>query len=365
MKGCLVRAKTDKKGLPKGHHTFNIILSLGRQDGKYKQRWVRFHGTKQDAEAKLTEHVGEVHKGDVVEPSKITVGEWLSHWLETAIRPRCTQNTYDSYLNTIENHLKPALGHLPLQRLTSTHIERYYAGATLSASTRTVHHAVLAGALKAACGSRRLLRVNPAEDVINKPRRPKIHQDVLANVWTVGEASTFLTTAKSSTTQYKVFFALALDSGARKGELLGLQWRDIEGNKIQIERQMLKGGAEPVFGPPKGKLARSFDLSDETVALLAEHKREQAKLKMANRTSYQDHGLVFAQAWENKSSKHSVLGMPLNAMGLNTQLERLAKEAGVKRITVHGLRHTCATLLLAAGVPANVVRGGWAMRMWP
>ena len=69
-----------------------------------------------------------------------------------------------------------------------------------------------------------------------------------------------------------------------------------------------------------------------------------------------DLGLVFAQAWEHQSSKHAELGGPLNMMTVNKQLDRLCKVAGVKRLTVHGLRHTCATLLLAAGVPPHVVQ---------
>lgn len=97
-------------------------------------------------------------------------------------------------------------------------------------------------------------------------------------------------------------------------------------------------------------------MSEETVALLREHKRQQAEVKMKNRLQYVDYGLVFAQAWEQVSSEHSVLGWPLCRTTVGGQLDKYCRASGVKRITVHGLRHTSATLYLAACVPEKVVQ---------
>jgi integrase len=103
--------------------------------------------------------------------------------------------------------------------------------------------------------------------------------------------------------------------------VLGLQWKDIDGTTLRVDRQLLGRKTDEDTGKthlemslPKGKRARTLDLSDETLTLLREHKREQAELKT------------------------------------------FCKAAGVKEISVHGLRHTCATLLLSAGVPAHVVQ---------
>jgi hypothetical protein len=102
VRGCLRKAKT-KLGLSKGEHSWDIILSLGRgADGKYKQKWVRFHGTRKQAEQKLTELTGEVHRGEFVEPSKLTVGRWLDEWLEKAIRPPL----YTEHLQDVLLHCK-------------------------------------------------------------------------------------------------------------------------------------------------------------------------------------------------------------------------------------------------------------------
>jgi integrase len=137
---------------------------------------------------------------------------------------------------------------------------------------------------------------------------------------------------------------------------LGLRWQDLDGNNLSIERQLFKGGASPTFILPKRGGVRTVDLSDETVLWLQAHRRKQAEVKMANRAVYGDQGLIFAQAWEHMSSKHSVLGSPLNPYSVNTRLIALCTAAKVRSIRVHGLRHTCATLLLAAGVQPHVVQ---------
>ncbi|MBS1818046.1 MAG: site-specific integrase, partial [Acidobacteria bacterium] len=113
---------------------------------------------------------------------------------------------------------------------------------------------------------------------------------------------------------------------------------------------------EPTFGPTKTKRARTIDLGPETVRLLREHRRTQAELKMQNRNIYRDHGLVFARELREPRDPRGDLGMPLSDSTLgSTVFRRLTKAANVKRITFHGMRHTCATLMLAAGEPAKVV----------
>lgn len=364
MRGCLQKAKTKPRhGAPKGEYTWRIILSLGRGvDGRHKQKWVTFRGTRRQAERTLRELLGEVDNGKFVEPSKLTLGAWLDHWFEMAIRPpRLTPNTCRAYDNVVRNYLKPALGHLPLQGMTQLHVERYYADLSdvkkLAPNSLIAHAAVLSSALKAAVKARKL-RENVAQLAENRPRRAQVNCDVLNNVWTAEEAQRFLKTLKAAgETQFTALFALALDSGSRRNELLGLQWRHLDDRTLRIEQQLVLGGRNaPQFALPKRGSVRSVDLSDETVALLSQHKREQAEVKMANRTCYVDNGLIFAQAWGSSNARHSVLGASLQWVSVNRRLDALCKAANVRRITVHGLRHTCVTLLLSAGVPGHVVQ---------
>jgi integrase len=125
---------------------------------------------------------------------------------------------------------------------------------------------------------------------------------------------------------------------------------------MQVVQQLLTPGPQPVFGPTKTGRPRTIALAPETVALLRAHKAHQAEVKMANRTTYQDHGLVFAKEYGDVRTHAACLGHPLqiNNLGQRDYLT-VIKAAGVRWIKFHGLRHTCATLLLQAGVPVKVV----------
>jgi integrase len=345
--------------------TWNIILDMGYQivpdSGLQKrvQKWYTVKGTKRDAERKLTELLHHLHRGEYVEPSKMTVGEWLTEWVETAIKPPNKRLlTYGTYKGVIERHLKPALGHIRLQQLKPTDIKRYYNASPLSPITQEQHHTLLHSALKAA-QLQGLVQRNAASLVVGKPHRAEGHDDVLANCWEAEEARRFVAAAKERGPQPAAFYTLALDTGARKGELCGLKWTDIDldTGHVSFVRQLIKPGPDPVFGPPKNGDGRTIPIAQETVALLRRHKAHQAELKLAHRTHYHEYGLVFAKEWDQLTWHGDTLGHPLPMNNLGQQeYARILAQAGVRAIKFHGLRHTCATLLLQAGVPIKVVQ---------
>lgn len=345
--------------------SWSLIIELGYQvdpatgKKKRKQKWITFRGTSKQADAALTEYVRAANRGEFVEPSKTTAGEWLKEWLKKTITPPAkSQATFDSYQRIIETRLVPKIGGIRLQALKPIDIESYYSELSdLSPSTVQIHHAILHSALKAAVHNGLITR-NVATLVSNKPRKTG-QQDVHDHVWSAAEAAKFLTTAKAAGAQPAAFYTLALDTGARRGELAALQWSDVDLSvgKLTIRRTLLKCGREPVFGPTKTGTIRTLELSAETVELLKEHKQHQATIKMRNRTSYHDLGLMFAKEWGDLHNRADSLGFPLqvNTIG-ERQFGPLIKRAGVRRIKFHGLRHTVATLMLSAGVPAHVVQ---------
>lgn len=205
----------------------------------------------------------------------------------------------------------------------------------------------------------RLLAHNVAKLVTGKPHAPDGQAGVTDHCWTAEEAADFLRAAKAAGTQSAAFYTLALDSAMRKSELCGLLWADVDliQGRVRVRQQLLAGGAAPTFIPVKGKRARTVDIAPETVDLLRAHRSNQAALKMRNHQRYHDHGLVFAKEWSDLGRQHDVLGDPLQANNLGQrEYARLIKAAGVRPIKFRGLRHTCATLLLAAGVPSKVVQ---------
>jgi integrase len=324
-----------------------------------RQRRVTVRGTKRQAQAHLVDLLRAANRGELVERSQRTLGDWLIEWLEKAIKPPAKRpGTYRAYAHVVQHQIIPVLGAIPLQELKAADIKRYYTDSKLSGSTLAQHHAIVHSALKAAMLEGLVFR-NVAALVIGKPQRKRDHADVARNCWEADEARTFLAAAKQAGPQPAALYAVALDSGARKNELCGLQWGDLDFEKgtVAIVRQLTKLGRKPEFGPVKNGVPRTVDLASETVELLKAHKRAQAELKMRNRLAYHDLGMVFAKEWGDLHGREDSLGLPLQSNNLGQrEFARILKVANVRRITIHGLRHTSATLLLKAGVPAHVVQ---------
>src|SRR2546426_5254827 len=115
--------------------------------------------------------------------------------------------------------------------------------------------------------------------------------------------------AKASSPQDAAFYQVLLEAGLRKGEVAGLKWTDldVEAGTLRVFRTLLKPKDEagkPVFGPTKTGNVRTINLSDDAVRLLRAHRKAQNELKMANRTAYHDHGLVFAKTWTDVAKPH-------------------------------------------------------------
>lgn len=333
--------------------SWTIVLDIGRKvdpaTGKLKriQKWKTVRGTKKEAQAELTNMLHNLSRGQVISPSRMTLGEWLEEWIKSAIQPHKRLRTYETYRSVIDRHLKPVLGQYRLSDLRASHLQAYYQSEKLAPATLQQHHTILHSALKAAMMQDMIPR-NAASLVIGKPRRRENYEDIRQNCWEPEEARRFLDVAKADSPHTAAFYSLALDSGSRKAELCGLKWSeiDLERKSVSIVRQLVKVRAEPLFGPPKNGKTRTVLLDETTIEMIRKQRAAQAAQKLLLGTAYKDHGLVFTREF----------GQPLSLSNIGQrEFARLIKLAGVKPITFHGLRHTCATLALKEGVPVKVV----------
>jgi integrase len=258
-----------------------------------------------------------LRNGGFVAPERRTLSDWLTTWLQESRATKRT-NTQRAYEAAIA-HLAAALGHVRLQSLRSGDMARYYADKRadgLAENTLAIHQSMLSAALKSAV-RQGLVAKNVAADVDAKPHASRASGQLKS--WTADECRAFMRTAHDAGTQWVAFFGLALDSGARRAELLGLRWSDgdLDASRVVIKQQLLIPGPPPQFRPPKAGGARPIDVNDGTIRLLREHKRAQSETKVRNRTSYDDHDLVFALDWR-MGSRHR-LG---NAMNFHMALPR-------------------------------------------
>ena len=330
-----------------------VVVDVGyNENGRRKQRWHSGFETKRDATRALTEIANRLQRGDYVEPSKVTLAVFLREWLagvKATIRP----STWKSYELNVERHIIPALGSLPLQSVTAARLNAFYGellerghlGRTSGGglSTRTVRyiHMILRRALSDAVRWNRLAR-NPA-DQADPPRQGA---SASMNVWAADELKAFLDHV-SGDRLHAAWMVLAT-TGVRRGEALGLRWRDVDldSARLAIRQTLLSVRKEVFFSTPKTvKSRRSVALDPRTVAALSAHRARQNEERLVFGGGWPDHDLVFT----------GEDGEPVHPDHLSWAFNRHVKQADLPRIRLHDLRHTHASLALAAGIHPKVV----------
>jgi integrase len=313
------------------------------ENGKRRQRWKSGFATRKEAQAFLTRVLSSLGDGSYVQPSKLTLREYLEdEWLP-AIAGTVRPLTLTQYRSVMKGRILPRLGHHRLQALTGGHLNGLYRELEeegLSAASRRLTHAVLSRALRDAVRWGKLPR-NPAA-AADPPAAPESR----ATAWTAKELGRFLEHVDGE--RLFALWRLAATTGMRRGELLGLTWLalDLVAGTLRVDQQLVPTRGGVSFGPPKSKRSRrSIALDSETVEALRAHREAQLFERSFAGDAYDDHDLVFPDE----------LGQPIYPQRLTEAFTRKRKAAGLLTGTLHILRHTHATLALTNGVPVHVV----------
>ena len=304
-------------------------------------------GAKKDAEKYLNTTLTAISTGTFVQQSSLSLNKFLDDWLTSAAKPRVSERTYAEYDALIRRYVREPLGKTMLSDLRALQIQNLYSQMQergLSPRVVRYTHAVLSSALKQ--GVRwGMLQRNPAELV----QLPKLRRKEM-RAMTPEESARFLSALQ--TDRYSALFSLALSTGMRPEEYLGLRWTDVDLAKasVTVQRALVwrtKGGGWYFTEPKTSRSRRTIPLPTSMVIALTEHKRRQSEERLRLGSEWQDNGLVFT----------TVLGTPLNISNLTAKHFKPAlKSAGLpKCIRLYDLRHTCATLLLGAGENPKVV----------
>ena len=295
---------------------------------------------------KLTKAMADRDSGLIFDAGKMTVGDYLDRWLVDTVRGTVRTSTYERHEEIVRLHIKPSLGRVGLKKLTPAHVRGLYSeklDSGLAPATVRRIHSTLHKALSQAVSDGIVPR-NAADVKAPRPAPEEIRP------LSEDEARAFLDAAKQSGERFEALYVLAITTGLRRGELLGLRWddADLELGTLRVGRALVREGGRHTLGGTKTRRGRrQINLTPRTVNALKAHRKKQLEEKMKLAGLYKDHGLIFA----------SGVGTPINPENLvKRSFKPLLAKAGLPKIRFHDLRHTCATLLLGRGVHPKLVQ---------
>lgn len=324
-------------------------LTIGRDPGTGKLKQKSFYGkTQAEVRRLMTAFSADLDKGIYMEPSKLTVGQWMDIWHKEYLNG-VKHTTVSQYSTQIEKHIKPSIGAVKLTQLTAPMIQSMYNAekrardadpkAGLGAKSIRNLHGVLHKALHQAV-KLGYLRANPC-DACEPPRADKHEIQPL----TTEEISVFLKACKGH--KYEKLYTVMLFSGMRLGEALGLRWScvDFENSTITIDHQLQKervkggGGTYKLFDT-KTSTTRTITLASHVMAVLRETRREQNQYRLLLGTDWENEmNLVFTH--EN--------GQHLTQYTVWACFKRIVEKLGFPSARIHDLRHTFASISLESG----------------
>ena len=321
MKGSVVR---------RGRKWFARI-DLPRGEGEKRRQKTQTFGTKKEAEEWLARVSVEQGSG-FIDPGCLTVGLYLDQWLE-AVRPSLKPNTTASYAVALKRW-RPIIGSLALSKLTPLIIQRGVNGFAARLEPVTVRYTfqVLRTALRQGVKWGMVAR-NPASGI----KTPTAQREM--RCWNEDEARRLMRFADGRT-RYSAVFRLALATGMRLGEILGLRWDDVDldESRLQVRHSLSwPRGGKPELLPPKTAASRRVIPIDRgTAETLRQHRRRQAAERLAAGPDWRNLNLVFCTRQGGYVEQQVVRG----------RMAAVEKGSGMPAIRFHDLHHTHATLLL-------------------
>ena len=313
-------------------------------NGKQKRFTETVRGNKSAAEKLLRERLSAIENGGYVAKNKETVGQFMARWLEAYAATNVTLRTLQGDRAYVERYLYPTIGVVPLQSLTARHIQGVYSDMLargLSNTTVVQLHRILKEALS--LGVKWGILTRNVADATSPPRI----QHKQMEMWDVDTVCRFLDGVQGS--RFGDFYYLAVLTGLRRSELCGLQWDNVDLVRARLSvvktLQRIKGHGLVEGQPKTERSRRSIALDPEAVDLLQAIRNQQMTQQLAAGPMWQNTGYVFTE----------LDGRPVIPDQVTQDFARVIRRLGLPHLTLHGLRHAHATLMLTEGVHLKVV----------
>ena len=318
-------------------------LTVGTDSGTGKPIRKSVYGkTQAEVRKKMTATQRAIDNGTYQAPDKTTVSQWLDTWMETFCAVKVKPLTFSSYAVAIKNHIKPSLGALRLQAVRGVHVQKLYNRMTadgLSAKTVKNVAAILHKAFSVAV-KQGLMQANPC-DAAELPKA--MHKEITP--LTDSEIPLFLKAIKGH--PFEGAYALCLFAGLREGECLGLSWDQVnfEARRITISQQLQheKKRSAQYYIAPTTKSGKPRQIEPPEIAF--QYLRAERKRQTENR-------LAAGPLWSNPDN----LGRHLAISTFYKTFKRIVASIGRPDARPHDLRHTAATVAIAAGADIKSVQ---------
>ena len=319
---------------------FYVCMDYGIDETGQRRKTYKTFPTLAQARKGLRDFQTERDTFQTIAPRATTLDQWLEYWMEMVVQPNRAETTIYGYRKIIDNHLSPALGDVPIQRLTPQHLQQYYSMLMqekgLSANTVRRHHDLLSCALHMAMRQDMILRC-PTERV--EPPRVIPHE---ASYYSPADLKRLFHMVEGHWLEVAVKLAGTL--GLRREEICGLRWTsvDFQQRKIHIKEARTAAGAVIVQKETKNRSSnRILHMGDDLYRLLRRERTRQAEHRLAMGAAWPDSGLVAVDA----------KGQPFSPNALSLAFTRFVRSHDLPKLTLHGLRHTFATVASAQGAP--------------
>ena len=313
-------------------------ITIGYDEVGRRRRRTVYGSSKEEVRPQLTELHAQLLHGGITKPTQVTVAQYLQRWLEDVAKPRIRASTYKLYEGLIRLHVIPYIGGIRLQKLTPAHVQGFYAELLregMSPRQCQLVHARLFSAFKRAVRWK-LIPTNPCTEV-DRPTAPTTRFTPL----TPRQVLDLLDAAAD--TRLYALYVLAVFTGLRQGELLGLHWQDVDLNAgvLRVRQQLQEvAGKMELVEPKTAAGRRQVALPKVAVEALVAHRQRMA-------------AKGFDKTWVFCDSR----GGPIRKSNLRRKsFEPLLEQAKLPKVRFHDLRHTAATLLLLQDVHPKVVQ---------
>lgn len=319
----------------KGTEYLIVEITTGIDDNGKRLKKTTSAKTRTEAVEKLKKLQADFANGLLVKSEKVSLHQWLIEFLLTFKQGKIKPTTYDGYIQLVNHYFEgSAIGQRQLQKLTTSDIQRYLKPLELSGKNETMRKLklILNMALRKAVHIG-LIPKNVA-DFIELPKKSK---SKAVSILSSDEINRLISIAEQENSRILAAIKLALDTGLRRGEVLGLTWDDVdlENGKLQIRQNVVETSSKKIIQTPKtNDSIRNIQLLPETVELLRE-------LKIGSTSPY-----LFSQLKDKT---------PMSPRHFSKIYRRLCSKAGINNTKYHSLRHTHATEMIESGMDTKVV----------